>query len=201
MISILNKLKKGIEWLLYGLALVGGAFLFAFFQKGNNREMLKKAREVKKEVQKEQKKVEKIRDNIADRKEKDKKLVEKLKKHFHVFLVIILLTGMFSGAVMAQEPSIDNLKIPDDYDALVDRYKEMALIALEYQKLYRETESDNEKLLETIENLQKLIKAQEEIIDQLLKQSGADFGVITGINFVPADPLRSGLVLGVNWKF
>lgn len=204
--EILTKLKKAIEWLVYGLALVGGAFLFAFFSKGNNREMYQKAKEVKKEVQKkveiERKKTKKIRENIKKRQKIDKKLSEKLKKHFRVFLIVVLFAGLLTGAAVADgQLDIENLKIPDDYDTLLAQYKEMALIAIQYQQLYREAEADLQEMLATVERLQKLIETQQEIIDQLLKSNRSGLDIFTGVNFIPLDPLHSGLILGVNWKF
>ncbi|MTI60833.1 MAG: hypothetical protein FH762_12830 [Firmicutes bacterium] len=120
-----------------------------------------------------------------------------MNKYFHMLLIFLILFT-FSGIGLTQDkpPDIDNLKIPGTYEEAVVFYKDMAMIAIEYQQLYREAESDNKKLVESNENLQQLIAAQKEIIDQLLKSNSN-----AGVNVVPGNIENSGLILGLNYQF
>ncbi|MTI62128.1 MAG: hypothetical protein FH762_19455 [Firmicutes bacterium] len=117
-------------------------------------------------------------------------------------LLIALILFTFSGIGLTEDKplDIDNLKIPDNYQDLVAAYKDMAMIAIEYQQLYRAAEVDNKQLLQSNDNLQRLIEAQKEIIEKLLK-SNSNAGVIAGVNVVPGNIENSGLILGLNYQF
>lgn len=149
----------------------------------------------------EKKKADKIKKNIEGREKRDKKLSKRLNKYFHMLLIALILFT-FSGIGLTEDKplDIDNLKIPDNYQDLVAAYKDMAMIAIEYQELYRAAEVDNKTLVQSNENLQQLIAAQKEIIDQLLK-SNSNAGVIAGVNVVPGNIENSGLILGLNYQF
>lgn len=174
--------------------------ILAIFGLGT-RKLKKESQEIMDQAKKEKKKTDKIKNNIESREKRDKKLSKKLNKYFHMILVIMILFS-FSGIGLTQDkpPDIDNLKIPDTYDELVSAYKDMAMIAIEYQQLYREAENGNKQLMQSNKNLQQLIEAQKEIIDQLLK-SNSNAGVIVGANVTPGNIKNTGIILGLNYQF
>lgn len=137
-----------------------------------------------------------------------------MKKFFMVLLIFSIvipntLVMASDGEPPPDDINIENLKIPDNYDSLVDRYREMALLDIQYkqwgeemEKLYNSAESDLSELQKTVDNLNKMIEANNEIIDILLKQnSGPKFGVSLGIDYKPVKPLESGLITMVNLNF
>jgi len=117
-----------------------------------------------------------------------------MKKFILVFLVLIMLSV---GAVATN--TIENLKIPATYDELLVEYKDMADIAIGYQRLYNEAEADNQALMETVKNLQSLLKVQQDIINELLKKNR--FGLFGGLSVVPFHPDYSGIMAGVTFEF
>lgn len=150
--------------------------------------------DIEQEVVREKKTVEQVKKNREERLKKHKDLQDRMNRFFGIFLIFAILTV----AVLAGEPP-PNLYIPDSYEELVEMYKEAVMIAIEYQQLYLEAEQDIEVLVRSNENLQKLIEAQREIIDELLKRKG--FGIITGLNITPANLENTGILLGVEYKF
>ena len=117
-----------------------------------------------------------------------------MKKIISVFLILI----MFSIGAVATN-TIENLKIPDTYEELIVEYKDMADIAIGYQRLYQEAEADNQALMETVKNLQSLLKIQQDIINELLKKNR--FGLFGGLNVVPFHPDYSGILVGATFEF
>ena len=125
-----------------------------------------------------------------------------------VLVVFLIFVFVFSFTVEAQE-----LAIPDDYDTLLARYKDMADIAMQYKGLYEEAESDllrykelyeqaemdNRRLLQSNQKLQGLIDTQSEIINELLNKK--NIGIITGVNIVPANLGKSGVIVGFDFRF
>ena len=193
----MKKLLSKIWWLV---AFALTAFAYGFATRKSNKEMKEAIDKVDSQAKKEKQKVDEVKENIKDRGKKDKELSKKLNKHFDIFIILILSLSILTIPVLAETPDINNLKIPDSYDKLVPKYRDMALIAIEYQQLYREAEADNKELIKSNENMQQLIKTQQEIIDKLLKKDGS-IGVFTGINYTPVKPLNSGVIIGVNKQF
>lgn len=150
--------------------------------------------DIEQEVVREKKTVEQVKKNREERLKKHKELQDRMNRFFGIFLIFAIL----SVAVLAGEPPPD-LYIPDNYEELVEMYKEAVMIAIEYQQLYLEAEQDIEVLVRSNENLQKLIEAQREIIEELLRRKG--FGIITGLNITPANLENTGILLGVEYKF
>lgn len=170
------------------VAILGGvAALFGW----RTRQMIE---DIEQEVVREKKTVEQVKKNREERLKKHKELQDRMNRFFGIFLIFAIL----SVAVLAGEPP-PNLYIPDSYEELVEMYKEAVMIAIEYQQLYLEAEQDIEVLVRSNENLQKLIEAQREIIEELLKRKG--FGIITGLNITPANLENTGILLGVEYKF
>lgn len=161
-----------------------------------------KADKIAEKAEGEKETVDHVRENVRDRKKRHKDLSDKLNKFFMIFLIFIIFI-IFVLPVFANDgeppPDINKLEIPGDYAELVRRYKEMALIAIEYQQLYLEAERDNEFLIQSNENLQKLIKAQQEIIDSLLKGKGP--GIIAGVNLTPGNFENTGIIVGIEYNF
>ncbi|QTL96577.1 hypothetical protein GM661_00620 [Iocasia frigidifontis] len=176
------------------------AGILAIFGLGTGK-IKKESQEIMDRAEAEKEKTAEIKNNIKNREEKDKKLSKRLNKYFHMLLIFLILFT-FSGIGLTEDkpPDIDNLKIPDNYQDLVAAYKDMAMIAIEYQQLYRAAEADNKQLVQSNDNLQQLVEVQKDIIDKLLK-SKSNVGVITGVNVVPGDLEHSGLILGLNYNF
>lgn len=174
--------------------IVGG--ILAIFGLGT-RKLKKESAQVMDQAEMEKKKADKIKKNIEGREKRDKKLSKRLNKYFHMLLIALILFT-FSGIGLTEDKplDIDNLKIPDNYQDLVAAYKDMAMIAIEYQQLYRAAEVDNKQLLQSNDNLQRLIEAQKEIIEKLLKSNSN-----AGVNVVPGNIENSGLILGLNYQF
>ena len=169
-------------------AILGGvAALFGW----RTRQMIE---DIEQEVVREKKTVEQVKKNREERLKKHKELQDRMNRFFGIFLIFAIL----SVAVLAGEPPPD-LYIPDSYEELVEMYKEAVMIAIEYQQLYLEAEQDIEVLVRSNENLQKLIEAQREIIEELLKRKG--FGIITGLNITPANLENTGILLGIEYEF
>lgn len=170
------------------VAILGGvAALFGW----RTRQMIE---DIEQEVVREKKTVEQVKKNREERLKKHKDLQDRMNRFFGIFLIFAIL----SVAVLTGEPP-PNLYIPDSYEELVEMYKEAVMIAIEYQQLYLEAEQDIEVLVRSNENLQKLIEAQREIIEELLKRKG--FDIITGLNITPANLENTGILLGVEYKF
>lgn len=150
--------------------------------------------DIEQEVVREKKAVEQVKKNREERLKKHKELQDRMNRFFGIFLIFAIL----SVAVLAGEPPPD-LYIPDNYEELVEMYKEAVLLAIEYQQLYLEAEQDIEVLVRSNENLQRLIEAQREIIEELLRRKG--FGIITGLNITPANLKNTGILLGIEYKF
>jgi hypothetical protein len=169
-------------------AILGGvAALFGW----RTRQMME---DIEQEVVREKKTVEQVKKNREERLKKHKELQDRMNRFFGIFLIFAIL----SVTALAGEPP-PNLYIPDNYEELVEMYKEAVMIAIEYQQLYLEAEQDIEVLVRSNENLQKLIEAQREIIEELLRRKG--FGIITGLNITPANLENTGILLGVEYEF
>ena len=162
----------------------------------------KRAKEIEKKAGEEEKVSAEVKERMKKRREKEKKLAERFKQFFNIFLIVFISISMLGVPVLAEDgeppPAIEDLKIADNYDELVEDYKEMALIALQYQRLYREAEKDNEILLQSNERLQKLLDAYKEIVDRALKN---DISLSAGVNFVPLHPDYSGVTLEIGYTF
>ena len=174
-------------------ALIGG--IMALFGLG----VKQKADKIAEEAEGEKETVDRVKKNVKSRKKRHKDLSDKLNKFFMIFLIFIIFVLPVYANDGEPPPDINKLEIPGDYDELVRRYKEMALIAIEYQQLYLDAERDNEVLIQSSENLQKLIEAQQEIIDSLLKGKGP--GVIAGVNLTPGNIKNTGIIVGIEYNF
>ena len=129
--------------------------------------------------------------------------MDKMKKIMLIFLTLIMLS---IGVFATTELKIEDLIIPSTYNELVEAYKNVANIAINYQQLYNETEQelveaekDNETLMQIIENLQGLMKVQQDIIDDLLNKNR--FSIFTGLNFVPLHLDYSGILAGIEFEW
>lgn len=149
--------------------------------------------EIEQEIEKEKKISDQVKKNREERLKKHKELQDMMNRFFGIFLIFAVL----SVAALAGEPPPD-LYISDNYEELVEMYKEAVLLAIEYQQLYLEAEADNEILLKSIENLQKLIEAQQEIIDRYLRN---DLKLSAGLNIVPMNLQNSGIILSLEYEF
>jgi len=189
-------MKKIWNWII---GIVGVIFAFVVYGFFNRKDpfIKKKIEEVKEQAKIEEEKVKVIEKKVEGRKEKAMKLADRLKNKFNIFLIILIVFCFSFGSVATN--TIENLKIPQSYEELVVEYKDMADIAIGYQKLYVEAEADNQTLMETIKNLQSLLKAQQDIIDELLKKNR--FGLFTGLNVVPFHPDYSGVMAGITFEF
>ena len=185
------------NWIKIALGIVFSVLVYAFFTRRDNGKLMEKINEVKVEAKKEEEKVKKIEKRMEDRKEKAKTLAERLRKHFNI-LLILFIVFTFSVGVVATD-TIENLKTPETYEELLEAYQDMAEIAMGYQKLYTESEADNQALLEVVKNLQSLMKVQQDIIDELLQKNR--FSLFGGVNYVPLNPTYSGIMAGVTFEF
>jgi len=204
-------MNKFWNWIKVALAIVFSVLVYVFFTRRDNSELMKKIKEVKTEAKKQEKIVEKVEKRIENRKEKTeirkkkaKDLSKRLKKHFNIFLIVCLIVSF--NVVGIASSNIEDLIIPDSYQELVEAYKDMANIAIGYQRLYNEaeqalakSEADNQILLEVIKNLQSLMKIQQDIINDLLQKNR--ISIFTGINYVPLNPSYSGILAGITLEF
>jgi len=190
-------MKKILNWIIGALAIVFSVLVYVFFTRRDNGKLKEKINEVKAEAKVEEDKVKKIEKRIENRREEANNLAERLKKHFNIFIIVCIVFCLSIGAIATD--TIENLKIPDTYNELVVAYKDMASIAVGYQKLYTEAEADNQALMEVVKNLQSLMKVQQDIINELLKKNR--FGLLTGINLVPLHPTYSGIMAGITFEF
>jgi len=194
------KQMKVWNWLKVALGIVFSIFVYLFFTRKDNRKIKEAIDEVNKKVDIEKTKVKKIEKRIITRKKKAKDLSDRLKKHFNNIIIIAIFVGIiFSGSIILAEPEIENLIIPDNYADLLIAYKDIAEIAIGYQNLYQESESDNQALMEIIKNLQSLIEVQQDIIDDLLQKNR--FSIFTGLNIVPLKPAYSGIIAGIEFEW
>ena len=185
------------NWVKVALGIVFSVLVYMFFTKRDNGKLMEKINEVKEAAKIEEEKVKKIEKRIGGRKEEAEKLADRLRKRFHLFIILTIIL-FFSIGVIATD-TIENLKTPETYEELLIAYKDMAEIAIGYQKLYNEAEADNQALLEVVKNLQDLMKVQQDIIDELLRKNR--FGFFGGIDYVPLNPSYSGVILGVTFEF
>ena len=186
-------MKKIWNYIKVAIGIIFTVLVYVFLTKGSNTELKKRIDEVKEKAKIEEEKVKKIEKRIEDRKERAEKLSDRLRKHFHMFVIVCLIV-FFSVVGIAND-----LIIPDNYSDLVEAYRDMADIAVNYQRLYNEAEADNQALLEVIKNLQDLMKVQQEIIDDLLQKDR--FSLFGGFNYVPLNPTYSGIMAGVTFEF
>ena len=190
-------MKKFWNWIKVALGIVFSVLVYTFFTRRNNVELKKKIDEVKKTAKIEEEKVKKIEKKIKNRKKEAASLAERLKKHFNIIIIICLMFCLSVGGRATN--TIENLKTPETYQELVVQYKDMASVAIGYQRLYNEAEVDNQALIESIKNLQLLLKTQQDIIDELLKKNR--FSVLTGVSYIPMHPSYSGIIAGVTFEF
>jgi len=204
-------MNKFWNWIKIAIGTIFAVLVYVFLTRRGKSEIKKKIKEVKTEAKKQKKIVEKIEKRIEKRKEKTeirkkkaKDLSDRLKKHFNIFLVVCLIVSF--NVVGIASSNIEDLIIPETYSELVEAYKDMAEIAIGYQRLYNEaeqelakSEADNQTLLEVIKNLQSLMKIQQDIIDDLLNKSR--FSLLAGVNYVPLHPSYSGILAGITFEF
>lgn len=191
-------MKKIWKWVKIALAIVIAVVVYTFFTRRIDKsEIKKKIGEVIKAAKLEEEKVKKVAKRITERREEAKDLADRLKKHFNIFIIICLVVSF--SVVGTASSNIEDLIIPDNYEELVEAYRDMADIAMGYQRLYNEAEADNDILMESIKNLQGLLKVQQDIIDDLLNKNR--FNMLAGVNFVPLKPNYSGIILGLTFEF
>lgn len=188
------------NWIKVALGIIFSVFVYLFFTRKDNRKIKKAIDEVNEKVNIEKAKVKKIEKRIITRKKKSKDLSDRIKKHFNNIIIIAIFVGIvLSSSIILAEPEIENLIIPDNYADLLIAYKDIAEIAIGYQKLYNEAETDNEALMEIIKNLQLLIDTQQDIINKLLNKNR--FSIFTGLNYVPLHPDHSGILAGIEFEW
>ena len=190
-------MKKFWNWIIGALGIIFAFVVYAFFNQRDKSFIKGKVEEVKTQAKAEEEKVKKIEKKIENREEEAKKLNDRLKKHFNIFIIIFIVFSLSIGAVATN--TIENLKIPETYNELVIAYKDMAEIAVGYQKLYNEAEADNRTLIEVVKNLQNLMKVQQDIIDDLLQKNR--FSLFGGVEYIPLHPDYSGIMVGVTFEF
>lgn len=193
-------MKKILNWIKVALGIIFTVLIYVFFTRKDNGKIRKAINKVNEEVNIERAKVKKIEKKIILRKKKAENLDDRLKKHFNSIIIIVIFAGMvFSGNIILAGPETENLIIPDNYADLLIAYKDMAEIAIGYKELYQEAEADNQALMEVVQNLQLLIKTQQDIIDKLLDKNR--FSIFTGLNYVPLKPAYSGILAGVTFEW
>jgi len=136
---------------------------------------------------------------------------------FNVLLILFLsaiLILSFSIAGMAQgDINKDNFKKPDtlaEAEKMIDKLLDFALKyrdmvykykglyeeenkdKKEYRQLYKEGRKANKQLQTIIDNQDKLNDKLQEIIERLLNKSNG-IGVYGGFNYVPLNPVNSGV--------
>jgi hypothetical protein len=132
-VNLWKKIKNAL-WAILGL--LAAIFLFLRQKKPPNTE---KAEQV---IDESKKTVGEIVKNKAEREKQAADLKDKLKKITTGTLILVFLICV---PVMAQDIEI---YIPKDYDELVEYYKAVAEVAIEYQRLYEAAEADVGRLLE-----------------------------------------------------
>ena len=128
---------------------------------------------------------------------------------------------------IAVNVNAQELDPPEEYDQLLEDYRDMYDIAQKYKQLYEEAERDvteykklynqaeadveeyrqlyksaeenNRKLIDSNNRLQDLIDTQKQMIDDILNKK--NIGIITGVNVVPANIENSGVILGFDFQF
>lgn len=188
------------NWIKVALGIIFSVLIYIFLTRKDNKKIKEVIEKVNKQVDIEKVKMKKIEKRIIMRKKKAKDLSDRLKKHFNTIIIAVVFVGIaFSSNMILAEPEIENLIIPDNYQDLLVAYKDIAEIAIGYQKLYNESEADNQSLLEIIKNLQSLIEIQQDIIDDLLNKNR--FSVFAGLNLVPLHLDYSGILAGIEFEW
>lgn len=214
-----------IEGILIG---AGGLFSALFLNKNKIRKQSEEIEKEKENIKQRQKdsgeKVSKINKDRKERKDKADKHSEDMKakdkKFKDTFFSILLIFFLVLSPVMANaedgEPppmTAENLAIPDNYEDLLEKYYEMfewgmswRQDAYTWQERYYAEYDDGEKLnLEIdylnkeLDNTTKLIETQQKMIEELLNQSG--FGLSAGVNYVPLNPINSGVTFSIRKDF
>lgn len=191
-----------------------------------------KIEDIKEDIDDRKKDVDSIDDKFEETDEELEKIDEKFKNKFNMFIVLIIAISLLCPISVYGETSVideeieilqeevdeldgDDLYIPDNYDDLVEEYKEMAEFALKYREIayimrnhaveYRQAyinEKQSHKLTMDIkERDDNRIKSQNEIINELIEQDFSKFGLFGGINYVPLNPQNTGLMLGGTIEF
>lgn len=131
--NLWKKIKNAL-WAILGLL----AAIFLFWRQ-KKPPLVEKAEQVLDEGKKTAGEIVKEK---AEREKQATDLKEKLKKITTGTLILVFLACV---PVMAQDIEI---YIPEDYEKLVEYYKAVAEVAIEYQRLYEEAEADVGRLLE-----------------------------------------------------
>jgi len=116
-----------------------------------------------------------------------------LKIDWKIILIISLaIILIFPQVAISNDFDIEDLDPPDDYGELLERYRDMAQIALSYKKLYEEAEQDVIRLEQRVESVmlqlerqQDLIEVQDELINDLLSAGGNNLFITAGFNYLP----------------
>lgn len=148
---------------------------------------------------------------IADRKERAKKLADRLKKLNNGTFILMLVVGIIlvgTIVVSAEAPAV-----PKDYDTLLKYYLEAVDVAAEYKQLYEEAEASNKTLLNQVKLLQEQVAKLTETIDKLQKWldemqatvmkllARKPLGFIGGLTVTGFNPPQPGAFVGVNIGF
>ena len=101
-----------------------------------------------------------------------------------ILISLLVLLLIIPAPLTAEDFAIEDLDPPDEYEKLLERYKEMAEIALRYRELYQDAEEDNrtlearaESLMQQIERQEELIETQDELINDLLQEDAGEFAL------------------------
>ena len=124
------------------LGLLAAIFLF---WRQKKPPLVEKAEQV---LDENKKTADEITKNKADREKQAADLKERLKKITTGTLILVFLVCV---PVMAAEDI--EIYIPQDYDELVEYYKAIVEVAIEYQRLYEAAEADAGRLLEENQKL------------------------------------------------
>lgn len=167
---LVNWLKK-IWWLILAIVGIIGAFLA---QKDKDDEWRYIEDDIDRHREEEEQKTEDALERQKERQKRSEKLKERLDKLPHLVIILVLLLVF---PVQAAEPVLS-----DEYDLLLEQYRELSQIAAEYKDLYEEAERDVSALIESNKKLQQLIEEQGKLIEKLLKKERLSLSAGVSLN-------------------
>lgn len=208
-ILILVGIFLGWKFFAGGLALLGGIGAKEVKKNKSALEHTEKNQEKRKEE------VDKIQNDKEDRDEAFEKFKKNIKKNGPKLLIFFLIIFITTIPGLAQEKR----EVPDDYEQLkelyfkaLDRNAELANQrdqAIEFAEGYKKdyemlkikydaAEDDIDFLQERLKDSNEIIEKQDKVIEKL---SGKNLGMFGGINYVPAEPENTGIILGASLLF
>ncbi len=110
-----------------------------------------------KEIEKIEERINELKERDKHRQEKAEKLNDKLKK---LLVLLIIIPCFFSLTATAEEIKDININVPGTYEGLLENYKDLMLITIEYRKLYYQEREDKLEALELAEEMQAKYEAE-----------------------------------------